>query len=114
MIWRIIGGVIGFWLLIILAAEACAQFAAGPITIGAVMAGAPATVPQLYVAYALPGDTARRPAATIVVDKPLKLSRDAAGVMHLGADLPLVGILASGCTQNNDGSLTCPKVSFSQ
>lgn len=44
---------------------------------------AQATVPQIYVSVALPGATARK-TETIVLDPPLTLTRDAAGVLHLG------------------------------
>lgn len=58
------------------------------LVIGLVAAGivfGAATVPQLYVSHALPGD-AGRVVGTIVVDPPLTLTRDITGLSHLGID----------------------------
>lgn len=79
---------------------------------GAALAFAAATVPQLWVQYALPGDTKPRAAGPVVIDAPLTFTADAAGRMHLGVSLPLVGLLASGCTADAAGNLQCPKISF--
>jgi hypothetical protein len=76
----------------------CALFVAG-----AAIAQAPATVSQLYVSFALPGDTARK-TATVILDAPLVLERDAAGRAHL----KLTEWAGFGnCVTNPDGGLFC-------
>jgi hypothetical protein len=59
-----------------------------------------ATVPQLFVPFALPGDAARK-LGTVVIDAPLTFTRDPAGLTHLGmpsfvVDDPLLGSTVGG------------------
>lgn len=56
----------------------------GLLLIVGALAQTGATVPQLYVPFALKGDTARR-TGTVIVDPPLVMSLDAAGVAHLSS-----------------------------
>ncbi len=61
--------------------------AAAGVAILAICAGASATLNQFWVQVALPGDNAQK-FATVLVDAPLTISRDAAGRVHLGVALP--------------------------
>jgi hypothetical protein len=78
-----------------------------------------ATVPQLYVPFALPGDAVRK-TGTVVIDPAFTLSRDPAGLAHLGmpvfiVDDPLLVYDVGGATHVGvtlpqivcDAPLTC-------
>ncbi len=61
--------------------------AAAGVAILAICAAGSATLNQFWVQVALPGDSAQK-FATVLVDAPLTMSRDAAGRVHLGVALP--------------------------
>jgi hypothetical protein len=73
-----------------------------PAAAWTVAAWAAATVPQMYVSYALPGDAQRTP-GVIVIDAPLKLTRDpATGLAHLSIDPAALGLTVR--VPSSDGS----------
>lgn len=67
----------------------------------AILFGASATVPQIYVATALPGATGLK-TETIVIDPPLTLTRDASGRLHLGATPQ-----PAFCSSDSNGNSFC-------